>query len=432
MTPGDNQQAGRPRLHAHLGHLFFLANFVLAKGAVYLTPLVLAAIAGAQLYGGIELALAIGLQACAILLGAPLAGITQVYLIKRDRAVGDLLWWLTFVSSLALLLLTGLFWLADAGSGTLLIVSVLAATVIQNTASTWFRMRGERNRTAWADSVSILIAGIVVIGVVVAFGTGATGIAALIFTVLTGLTALTSAAVLLRHRAADLRGRLAKASRIGLPMMVAGMFAIWLGVGGRILIGITSPADLAAYSLAFRIAGLALGIHQLATTAAFPRLYATRTRQADRLLAMFMTAVLVVTAMLALAGPYVVDLFHFSAIGPHDRETFRALVPLTSLQTYFWIGYALLQFRINRSGVAKASIVPILLVTASGIGIILLVAHFVSNDARLICALIALHSIAYFALAWLLLARRRLPHRYMGLVGLAGGLVLGAIAALTV
>lgn len=431
MTSGDIQQASRPRLRAHAGHLFFLANFVLAKGAVYLTPLVLAAIAGAQLYGGIELALAIGLQACAILLGAPLAGIMQVYLIKRDSAVGDLLWWLTFVSSVALLLLIGLLWLAGAGAATVLTASVLFATVIQNTASTWYRIRGERNRTAWADSASILIAGIVVIGVVAVFGTGATGTAGLIFTALTGLTALVSAAVLLRHKATDLRGRLGRATRIGLPMMVAGMFSIWLGVGGRILIGITSPADLAAYSLAFRIAGLALGVHQLATTAAFPRLYATRTRQADRLLAMFMAAVLAVTVILALAGPFVVDLFRFSALGPQDRETFRALVPLTSLQTYFWIGYALLLFRINRSGAAKASIVPVLIVTIAGIGIILLVARFISNDARLICGLIALHSIAYFAMAWLVLARRRLPHRYIGLLGIAGGLILGAIAALS-
>ena len=55
-------------------------------------------------------------------------------------------------------------------------------------------------------------------------------------------------------------------------------------------------------------------------------------------------------------------------------------------------------------------------------------ANSCSNDARLICALIALHSIAYFAMAWLILARRRLPHRHVGLVGLVGGLILGAIA----
>jgi O-antigen/teichoic acid export membrane protein len=433
---GEDKQVGhsllRPPVAVQLRHLFFLANFILAKGTVYLMPLALAAVASAEFYGGIELALSIGLQACAILLGAPLAGITQVYLIKRDPAVGDLLLFLTFISALLLLLLTGILWLAGTGMFAVLTVSVLSVTVIQNTGSVWFRMRGERNRTAWADSAAILLAGLVAIGVVVAFGSGGTGIAAGIFALLTGLTALLSGAALLRHRVPDMRARLARASRIGLPMMVAGVFAIWLGVGGRILVGITSPSDLAAYSLAFRVAGLAFGVHQLATTAAFPLLYATRTRQADRLLAMFMTAVLATTALLALAGPFIVDLFNFSALGEHDKATFKALVPLTSFQTFFWIGFALLQFRINRSGVAKSSIAPTLFVTAGGIGIILLVARFVSSDVRLISVLIALHSVAYFAMAWLVLARRRLPYRYVGFVGLAGGVLLGAIAALTV
>ncbi len=436
VASGEKEQAGRSRLRAplstHAGHLFFLANFTLAKGSMYLVPLVLAAIAGAQLYGGIELALAIGLQACALLLGAPLAGITQIYLIKRDRAVGDLLLFMTFLSSLALLLLIGLLWLAGAGRLALLTVSVLSVTVVQNTASTWYRMRGERNRTAWADSVSVLVAGGVAIGVALAFGTDAIQVATTIFTLLTAAAALFSAVALLRHKAADLQPRLARAARIGLPMMVAGVFAIWLGVGGRILIGITSPSALAAYSLAFRISGLALGVHQLATTAAFPALYATRTRQADRLLSLFMTAVLGVSILLALAGPFVVDLFRFSALHGQDKAMFRVLVPLTSLQTYFWIGYALLQFRINRSGAAKASIVPVLLVTVGGIGAILLVARFVSNDVRLICALIAVHAICYFATAWLVLAKKRLPHHRVGLIGLAGGVILGAIAALAI
>lgn len=420
-----------PPARAGLGHLFFLANFIVAKGVVYLMPLVVAATASAQLYGGVELALAIGLQACAILLGAPLAGIVQIYLIKGDREVGDLLLLLTFASALALSVLTSLLWLVRADSMVILVASILTVTVLQNTASTWYRMRGERNRTAWADSVSILIAGVVVAGVVAGFGADATGIAAFAFTLLTGLTALLSGAALLRHRTAGLRRRLLAASRVGLPMMVVGMFSIWLGVGGRILIGFTSAESLAAYSLAFRISGLALGVHQLATTAAFPALYATRTKQADRLLSLFMLAVLAVSIGLAIVGPYAIDVMHFSALAPGDRAMFRALVPLTSLQTYLWIGYALLQFRINRSRAAKASIVPVLVVTVVGIGAILLVARFVSNDARLICALIALHAACYFAMAWLILAKKKLPHRFVGLTGLGGSLVLAAIAALS-
>lgn len=426
MTDSRFRLAPQVRAHAH--HFVFLANFTVAKAAVYLAPLLLAALASAQLYGGIELALAIGLQACAVLLGAPLAGITQIYLIRGDRAVGDLLLFLTFASALALSLLTGLLWLFRADALVLLTVSALAVTVIQNTASTWLRMRGERNRTAWVDGAALLIASAVVIGVILATGADATGRATFVFALLTGLVTLVSGAALLRHRAPDLRARLARASRIGMPMMVAGVFAIWLGVGGRILIGLVSANDLAAYSLAFRISGLALGVHQLAMTAAFPTLYASRTRRADRLLTLFLAGVLAVSAILALAGPFIVDLLTFSALREQDVRTFKTLVPLTSFQTFFWIGYALLQLRISRYGAAKASIVPLLAVTGGGIALIFLAAHFLSNDVRLIVALVALHSVAYFATAWLILARRGLPHRRVGLIGLIGGLLLGAIA----
>ncbi len=428
----DLRSRPHPQFRAHAHHLVFFANFSAAKIAVYLMPLALAALASARLYGGIELALAIGLQACAVVLGAPLAGITQVYLIQGERAVGDVLLFLTFASALTLSVLAGLLWLAGVDELVLLTVAVISGTVLQNSASTWFRMRGERNRTAWIDGVSLLIAGLVVIGVVVIAGNDRTGLAALVFASVTVMLTLISGVMLLKHRAPDLLGRLGRVARIGLPIMVAGAFAIWLGVGGRILVGIASAADLAAYSLAFRISGLALGVHQLAMTAAFPSLYGARTRRADQLLSLFMTGVLAASVILAIAGPFVVEIFSFSALGEQDKETFKALVPLTSFQTYFWISYALLQLRINRSGASKASIVPTLLVTVVGIGAILLVAHFISNDVRLICALIGLHAAAYFATAWLILARRRLPHRKIATLGLVGGLVLGAIAVATV
>ena len=196
------------------------------------------------------------------------------------------------------------------------------------------------------------------------------------------MLALVTGAALLRHRVARLRARLGRASRIGLPMMVAGIFSIWLGVGGRILVGITSAADLAAYSLAFRISGLALGVHQLATTAAFPTLYAARTRQADRLLSLFMVAVLAVSVLLALAGPFVVDLFSFSALRGQDRKTFKALVPLTSFQTFSGSAMRCCNCGSTAPALPRRRSSPILVVTTAGIGAILLAARFVSNDVR--------------------------------------------------
>jgi O-antigen/teichoic acid export membrane protein len=409
--------------------LFFLANFGIAKLAVFVMPLALAAFASPRLYSGVELALAIGLQSCAVLLGAPLAGVTQLYLVRGDRQVGDVLPLITFIAALVLLAATILLWLAAANIIAVLAAAAISAVVLQNTAATWFRLRGERNRTAWADGASLLIAGIVVLGAAMIDGPDSLGLAAIGFAGTTALLMTGSAYWLLRHRVPGLRERLQRTSRVGLPMMVAGIFAIWLGVGGRILVGLTSASDLAAYSLAFRISGLALGIHQLAATTAFLTLYAARTRRSDQVMSYFLLGVLAVLVIVAVAGPFLVDFVRFSALSGRDLQIYRLLVPLTSFQTFFWIGFALLQFRINRSGSARSAIMPIVLITIGGIGVILLIARFVSHDIRVVTTLIALHAAAYFATFWVLLAKRKLPHRRVGATGLAGGLILGAIAA---
>jgi hypothetical protein len=411
-------------------HLLLFATYSLAKVIFNLAPLAIAAVASDRLYGGIELALAIGLQICAFALGAPLAGINHVYLVQRMREVADLLVFLAFASAVTVMVVAAALWAGGIGGVELLTALVISAVVIQNLASVWTRMRGERNRAAWGDGASLLIAGAVVVATMSLTNPDDIRTATLIFALLTVAMAIGSGLVLFVRRSPDLLQRLRHVSRVGMPMMVAGAFAIWLGVGGRIIVGIVSHADLVAYSLAFRVAGLAIGVQQLALTFAFPRLYAARTREGDRLLGYAFMATFAVAATLAVAGPFVVDIFDFAALDDRGRGMYRALVPLCALQTFFWIGFALLQLRINRSRVAKASIMPILAVTMIGIALIFVAAHFVSSDVRFISWLVAAHAAAYFALAWLLLARRGLPHRRLGLVGLWGGLGLTALAAL--
>jgi hypothetical protein len=410
-------------------HLLFIGNFGLAKICVYLAPLALAAVASESLYSGVELALAIGLQVWAFVLGAPLAGINHAYLVQKMSEVADLLFFLAFVSAAALLLVAAGFWLAGLGGVAMLTVVAMSAVIIQSVCSVWTRMRGERNRIAWADGGSLVIVGAVVLTAVALSGPDAIGTATLIFGLLTLLLALGSGQAFLRRRSPHLLRRLGHVTRVGMPMMVAAAFAIWLGVGGRIIVGALSGGDLAAYSLAFRVAGLALGVHQLVQTFAFPRLYGARTREGDRLFGYSFVATLAVSVGLALVGPFVVDLFDFAALDAGARDAYRSLLPLCVLHTFFWIGFAMLQMRINRSRAAKASILPMILVTVVGIPLIFLAASFISSDVRFIAWLVAAHAAVYFAAAWGVLAWRGLPHRRIGLVGLAGGLGLAAIAA---
>ncbi|HTU12680.1 MAG TPA: hypothetical protein VMG08_17455 [Allosphingosinicella sp.] len=412
-------------------HLFFIANFGLAKATVYLAPLALAAVASERLYGGVELALAIGLQLWAFLLGAPLNGINHAYLVQKMRDVADLLFFVAFAAALALLAVAAGLWLAGLSGVALLIPVAMSAVVVQSVSSVWTRMRGQRNWTAWTDGASLVITGAVVLATVALSGPDDMGVAILIFALVAALLALVSGQAFLRSRSPHMLRRLGHVSMVGMPMMVATAFAMWLGVGGRLFVGALSHADLAAYSLAFRVGGLALGVQQLVQTFAFPRLYAARTREGDRLFGYSFAATLAVSAGIALAGPFVVDLFDFAALDARGREIYRALLPLCVIQIFFWIGFAMLQMRINRVRAAKASILPTLFVTVAGIVLILLAARFISADVRFIGWLVAAHSAAYFGLAWGLLARRGLPHPRIGLVGLGGGLLLAAIAALS-
>lgn len=413
------------------GHLVFLANFALAKAAVYVIPLLLAAVSSDLLYGRIELGLAIGLQASALVLGASLSGITQLYLVRGERGFGNLLILLTLIPTSALLLAGVATWLAGGSALTVLVIATMSATVFQNTASTWFRIRGQRNHTAWADGASLLIVGAAALVAVLVAGRDAVEPAAALLLGATAiLTAASTAAWLQRGRSdGGMIDRVRRSTMVGFPMMIAGIFAIWIGVEGRILIGVLSATDLAAYSLAFRIGGLTLGLHQLATTAMFPKLYASRVRPGDRLLSALLTGVLGFSILLLLVAPHLPGFIHFSALSGNALVKFQSLIAPAVFQTFFWISFALLQSRINRFGVAKRSIIPIMLVTAAGIGGIFLTARTISNDVRLISWLIAAHAAAYFLVAHFILYQRGIPHVRTAIVAATGGLLLAGISA---
>jgi hypothetical protein len=236
------------------------------------------------------------------------------------------------------------------------------------------------------------------------------------------------AAALLRFRSSALLARLADAARIGLPMVITGVFAVWLGVGGRILVGLFNPGQLAVYGLAFRIAGFALGVHQLATTALFARLYRARTAWADRTFACFLIPIALLLAGISMLGDRVIGAIGFEALRPVDEPVFASLLPVVALQTFYWIGYAMLQVRVNRSKLAGKSVLPTFVLTVGGVAVICAVGQLVSDSVVLISWLVAAHSAAYFFLSWFILARRGLPHRRIGWVGIAAGLFLVLIA----
>lgn len=408
--------------------LLFLANFALAKGAVYLLPLAVAAVATPTLYGATELAQSIGLLATSLLLAAPLNGVTFVYLMRGERRIADQFALTALVSAGISLAAFAIGLVAGLQPVPLLVLASIGIAVLHNVFSTIARTLGRRNATAWGDGTAALVTGGVVL-VLVVNGRGTLPAATTAFAIVTAALVVASAWLLFRLRQPGLTARFVRSCRIGLPMTISGIFAIWIGVGGRITVGLVNGSDVAAFGVAFRIAGLALGVHQLVITALFAWLYRGRTRTADPLLAVFLALAAVVSAALTLAGPFIAAQVGFAALAGSGLALFDRLLPIVGVQVFFWIAFAMLQIRVNRAGLAARSIGVLAAVFGAGAAAIFLVVALAGPVSTVtLCWLIAAHNAAYACALWWLLARRRLPHRRIGIVMLCGGTALVLLA----
>jgi len=408
----------------------FLSNFLVAKLTIYAAPIAIAAFASPDVYGGIELAQSVGLMTTSFFVGAPLAGVTQCYLIKGERHVGDQLAAIGLLFCSLGLLATTMCWLAGVDRMSLLVVASFATLVVHNGGAAWFRMRAKRNQIAWVDGSALLLSLLIVLLVLVFDGVTTLASVTRGYAILTAVSIGASLLILIKSLQAGLVERLKRSTSIGFPMVVVGAMATWLGVGGRITVGLLDPSNVAAYGVAFRIAGFALGLHQLVMTAAFARVYRSRTREADAILSVFFAGVGLLSGAIAIFGPPIVSLLKLNALDAGGKAVFASTLSLTCVQTFFWIGYAMLQVRINRSGLAKRAVAPTIALTLCGAAVIFLVAKIFAAGIALISLMIAVHAAAYFALnAYVLAGMGRMPHRRMTIVGVVGGIGLATLAA---
>lgn len=409
-----------------LGHIAFAVNFTVAKASIYVAPLAIAALAPAETYGAVELALAAGLLIAGMTIGTPFGGITQRFLVHKDSQVVDLAWTALSVSLGFCCILIGAAWL----TGMPIIIftaSMLALSMIQSAGSTWFRTRGMRNRAAWADGFTVLSAGIGLAGASILWDQPGLMQFAALFASLTFISFIFSVMMALQTAGSQLYDRIVQATKIGWPMMLIGAMSIWLGVGGRIVFGIINAADLAIYSVAFRIAGLVLGVHQLVITAAFAQLYTARTRQSDKIMGGFIALIGAISTVTAVTAPYFVQYLDIAAVGPNEVPEFRGILAFACAHTLFWIAHALLQLRLNRLGFSANAVFPTSIALLAGTALILAFGIFVSANAVIVTALIALQACAYFAVSCFIFYGKKLAHPLIMLAAFSFGALLFTI-----
>lgn len=398
LTPAQVRRAG-----------FFFGNFGLAKLSIYFAPLAVASFALPETYAGMELAFALA-PFLALMLGSPFLGaVPQLYLVQGERRVFDLSAGIAAAAA-GLMIAAGLA-LLFAGEAVMAMVCFATACVsVQGAASTLTRTLSRRNIAAWADGMAalamFLAAGLAwfVFGSWFEVDDTATG-----WALISLVFAMAAYLLFRRWHEPGLRARFATAWRIGLPMVINGLFGMIIASGGRIAFGaVAQPWDLSAYAIGFRLAGLMLGLHQLMITALFARVYAARTRAFDRTAPLYLLAVAGGGVALCLAAPLLLPHLGLKALTPDRQDDLLAWLPLIALQIYLWIGFATLELRINRARMARRLILPNLAVTLAAVfGFFLLDQAGLASPANIV-AFMAVVTALFVAMQITMLWRRGL------------------------
>jgi hypothetical protein len=403
-----------------------VASFGLAKSAIYVAPIAVAAIAPASVYASFELAQALALLLATTIVIAPVHAMghrqmkTPNARLRTEAAV-------LVAGCCAMGLLISLS-AAVAGADPYLLMSVSLTGIAGTQIVLSFALRMERSGNAlvpWTDGLIVFVGLLMVL--VLSLSPQLLGVRSVSasFVAATAAVGAVGLFVFLKGPRPPL-SQLRIDFALGVPMGVYAIFGSWVAVCGRVLIGSTVPEELAAYGVAFRVAGLIVIVAQLVTTGLWKHLYTCSSLGADKLLSLAVLGTLVLALVASEAGQLFVLYADLEALDPQARKTCREILPILALQIFFWAAHQMLQPTVNRSGFAGRLLLPtaafglagaafILAAASSGVGIVVL------------SWLLAAYTAGFFLISWLLLARRGECYPRMAALTAAGAALLAAV-----
>lgn len=330
----------------------FLVVFILGKGVAFVGPLLLSQVMSIQDYGIAELALSIGIiGAQMISLGVP-GAIPQLVLIKKDRRVLDLLFFV--VSSIGLSGMIGAGIAYAGGRDSLYVFSAITigGAGAQTAASVYYRATGHRFGILVADNLSLYL--FIIVGGLVFAALERVPLAPMIAGyggIALGLTifALVGLALTIRPH---FWTAYEDARRMGFFMMVNSLVYFSLANSSRILLGyFLSVEAVSIYSVCFRIATGMLLIHQLFVTAFFKRIYESSVQWFDRFYLLCLGLTIAGAAVILTAFELFGDIL-LPGWAAHFGEM-SAILPITCIQTIWWISLSQIGLRIDRALISK-------------------------------------------------------------------------------
>ena len=364
---GGDQRVTLSRVTSAAG---FLTLFIGVKVVALIGILWLARVSSPEVFGAVELSLAVSLMVAGIgLLGVPGAA-TRLALTLNQPEIDDLLAFAALVvclpasgAAIAVLVVGGPpVWV--------LLLASCAAACFQTIASTWARVRRRPLVNSIVDPFTIL--SVLLVGA---------GLRAFdLLTVINLAKALTILSIFLTvglvvlfstRRGVGFAARYKNALIIAGPILALGGVSILVSSALRpVLGGLFSLQALAVYSLCFRLTAPCMLLHQVFATAFFARIYQAGDRRFDQLAAGLAVACLaIIGALLLVMRPMIETVFPAYAA---SVEIMAHLFPLVGLQVLLWILNALLEMRVARHGVAGRAAVLGYMIFGVGIGAIIL------------------------------------------------------------
>jgi len=327
--------------------------FLASKATAFLAPMLLARSMPVTDYGTIELALAWGTP-CAILAGLGLHGAVPYFLLKLNRPESKRVY---FLHAGAVCLILGvaalLFRLTPLSVVVALALLITAIFCAQNIYAALLKTESHPAAASFAE-VSVYCVLFVLVGILVLSHLPIS--MSEIFGLLVSVVALFFGISAFLYQGATARDGFISAYRdsimYGLPIIVSAVLGTLLMSGGRILIGaLLGVADVAIFSLLFRMAAAAVMMHQLTATMVFPKLYQLAPARLNYILVGIQSLVLAAAIGVATVG-FPVGRWLFPLLRSDSAPIHQILVAVC-IQMFYWCVAAQCEFIFYRENLGS-------------------------------------------------------------------------------
>jgi O-antigen/teichoic acid export membrane protein len=279
-----------------LSFIVYLASFGVARGSLFVAPILLANLLSPREYGALEFAQAVAAVA-APLLACGTAGVVPLVLVRKVDSAS----WRAILlhQAAAVILLTGVALIAviaEFQTAVWLAALVTSAIMLQSLWSVALKSQGRGEASLFMDAGFWVILALAVMAPT-ALSALATGrwnwVVATLSAYVLSLAAWTIWNAF-KSSAAGIGLRYMSTLRTGLPLMFASLLALLATTSGRLGIGLLStPETVADYAILFRATALPVVIHQVIVLARYRQIFELSATALEKKLPMIVGAVIV-------------------------------------------------------------------------------------------------------------------------------------------